>query len=91
VRVSTVSGPLPRPERLGPGHPSGPLPRQERVGAGHPSGPLPAAVGSGSGPATGRTRTATPPAGQTLDPETWALWQRQLATTIKGRRTHRWR
>ena len=44
-----------------------------------------------SGPATGRTRTATPPAGQTLDPETWALWQRQLATTVKGRRTHRWR
>jgi hypothetical protein len=43
------------------------------------------------GPATGRTRTATPPAGQTLDPETWALWQRQLATTVKGRRTHRWR
>ncbi len=81
------SGPLPRQERVE--HPSGPLPRQERVGTGHPSGPLPAAAASG--PATGRTRTATPPAGQTLDPETWALWQRQLATTIKGRRTHRWR
>ncbi|HEY2190934.1 MAG TPA: hypothetical protein VGH76_01350 [Actinomycetospora sp.] len=95
------------PPPLPPGHPSGPLPRQERVGAGHPSGPLPAAVGAGTpargeavgsasaaraaGPGTGRTRTATPPAGQTLDPETWALWQRQLATTIKGRRTHRWR
>ena len=93
--AASTSGPLPRPERPGTGHPSGPLPRQERVGAGHPSGPLPTAVGSGSrasaGPATGRTRTATPPAGQTLDPETWALWQRQLATTIKGRRTHRWR
>jgi hypothetical protein len=101
--ASTMSGPMPRPG-VGPGagHPSGPLPRQERVGAGHPSGPLPTAVGSGSssgrsasgvsaGPATGRTRTATPPAGQTLDPETWALWQRQLATTVKGRRTHRWR
>jgi hypothetical protein len=86
---ATGSGPLPRQERPGTAHPSGPLPRQERVGAGHPSGPLPAATGSG--PSTGRTRTATPPAGQTLDPETWALWQRQLATTIKGRRTHRWR
>ena len=102
VRVSTASGPLPRPQGLAPGHPSGPLPRQERVGAGHPSGPLPAVTGPGpvrsssggsttGGPATGRTRTATPPAGQTLDPETWALWQRQLATTVKGRRTHRWR
>jgi hypothetical protein len=86
---ATGSGPLPRQERPGTAHPSGPLPRQERVGAGHPSGPLPAATGSG--PSTGRSRTATPPAGQTLDPETWALWQRQLATTIKGRRTHRWR
>ncbi len=102
-----VVPPPPFPERPGSGHPSGPLPattgsgpvlRQGRPGAGHPSGPLPA-VGAGSssgrsrpeGPATGRTRTATPPAGQTLDPETWALWQRQLATTIKGRRTHRWR
>ncbi|MDT7741952.1 MAG: hypothetical protein QOE59_1030 [Actinomycetota bacterium] len=95
--LPAASGPLPVAAT------SGPLPRQERVGAGHPSGPLPTAVGSGSssgrsstgrsstGPATGRTRTATPPAGQTLDPETWALWQRQLATTIKGRRTHRWR
>jgi hypothetical protein len=99
--AAATSGPLPRQERVGVGHPSGPLPRQERVGAEHPSGPLPTAVGSGSssarsahsstGPATGRTRTATPTAGQTLDPETWALWQRQLATTIKGRRTHRWR
>ncbi len=96
-----ASGPVLRHDRPGPGHPSGPLPRQERVGGGHPSGPLPAAVGAGpsaartssgsEGPSTGRTRTVTPPAGQTLDPETWALWQRQLATTVKGRRTHRWR
>lgn len=92
--VGHPSGPLPASSA------SGPLPRQERTG------PQPVAVGrnvagswgaesSGSeaahGPDTGRTRTATPPAGQTLDPETWALWQRQLATTIKGRRTHRWR
>jgi hypothetical protein len=59
------------------------------------TGPGPVRSSSGGstpgGPATGRTRTATPPAGQTLDPETWALWQRQLATTVKGRRTHRWR
>jgi hypothetical protein len=90
------------PPPLPAGHPSGPLPRQERTG--HPSGPLPAPVGAGasaaragsssgssSGSSTGQTRTVTPPGGQTLDPETWALWQRQLATTIKGRRTHRWR
>jgi len=93
--VPVASGPLPAVSRPAPATSgplpaaSGPLPRQERVRAGHPSGPLPTATGSG--PATGRTRTATPPAGQTLDPETWALWQRQLATTIKGRRTHRWR
>ena len=105
--ASTSSGSLPRQDRPGAGHPSGPLPQQERpaghpsgplpVGArtGAGSGPGRAAVAVSStveaGPATGRTRTATPPAGQTLDPETWALWQRQLATTIKGRRTHRWR
>jgi hypothetical protein len=103
--ASTGSGPVLHRGRPGAGHPSGPLPRQERVGTAHPSGPLPAAASgqlpaaasgpqpaaAASGPATGRTRTATPPAGQTLDPETWALWQRQLATTIKGRRTHRWR
>ncbi|MCD2192342.1 hypothetical protein LQ327_02885 [Actinomycetospora endophytica] len=92
------SGPLPAA-----GHPSGPLPAAARTGsqpvaARTGSQPAAARVGSGSsesessgGPDTGRTRTATPPAGQTLDPETWALWQRQLATTIKGRRTHRWR
>ncbi|GAA4835689.1 hypothetical protein GCM10023201_25410 [Actinomycetospora corticicola] len=51
---------------------------------------------TGSTPRTGSTRTA-PSSGMsdtgnhTLDPETWALWQRQLATTVKGRRTHRWR
>ncbi len=96
--VGHPSGPLPATS-------SGPALRAGRPGTGHPSGPLPAAVGtadrssstgstrvaSSDGPATGRTRTATPPGGQTLDPETWALWQRQLATTIKGRRTHRWR
>ncbi len=104
--AATSSGPLPRQDRPGAGHPSGPLPRQDRP-VGHPSGPLPVGARSGPGssgsgraaaspadeasPSTGRTRVATPPAGQTLDPETWALWQRQLATTIKGRRTHRWR
>jgi hypothetical protein len=88
------SGPLPLQERSATGHPSDPLPAAPRTG----SVPVMARTGSGSStsqgseaPDTGRTRTATPPAGQTLDPETWALWQRQLATTIKGRRTHRWR
>jgi hypothetical protein len=97
------SGPLPRQERPAPEHPSGPLPaaapRTGSVPAMARSGPGSSRGESSDGPAasesrgpdTGRTRTATPPAGQTLDPETWALWQRQLATTIKGRRTHRWR
>lgn len=31
---------------------------------------------------------STPPGGQTLDPETWELWQRQLRSTARGRRTH---
>ncbi|MEJ2868932.1 hypothetical protein WCD74_14260 [Actinomycetospora sp. OC33-EN08] len=87
------SGPLPvstaSPATTGP-HP--------RTG----SGPLPVAAAARSdGPSTssqprpGQTRTGTssgPSTGSTtLDPETWALWQRQLATTVKGRRTHRWR
>ncbi|NMO92512.1 hypothetical protein [Actinomycetospora sp. TBRC 11914] len=100
--AAPTSGPVLRPDVTGHGHPSGPLPAP--VGAGARSGRPAAGYSSGSstgyssgssaaseGPSTGRTRTATPPAGQTLDPETWALWQRQLATTIKGRRTHRWR
>jgi hypothetical protein len=87
-------GPMPSQQRPAAGHPSGPL----------PAAPLPAAAPSAAGtvtssgavssPSTGRTRTVTttaPSGTQTLDPETWALWQRQLATTIKGRRTHRWR
>ncbi|HEY2224205.1 hypothetical protein [Actinomycetospora sp.] len=93
-RPAHPSGPLPHQAQPAAGHPSGPLPAPR-------TGPVPALARSGAGsseaserpegPDTGRTRTATPPAGQTLDPETWALWQRQLATTIKGRRTHRWR
>jgi hypothetical protein len=66
------------------------------------SGPIPVGAArstgsSGSAARTGSTRTTPPPSGtgdtgnHTLDPETWALWQRQLATTVKGRRTHRWR
>ncbi|WP_211214511.1 hypothetical protein [Actinomycetospora chiangmaiensis] len=66
------------------------------------SGPIPVGAAAtrtgsaGSAARTGSTRTA-PSSGtgdtgnHTLDPETWALWQRQLATTVKGRRTHRWR
>ena len=30
----------------------------------------------------------TPPGGQSLDPATFELWQRQLRSTARGRRTH---
>ncbi|MFC5065878.1 hypothetical protein [Actinomycetospora atypica] len=62
------------------------------------SGPSTGSTRTASATTTGSHRTATasarpstPAEGTTLDPETWALWQRQLATTVKGRRTHRWR
>lgn len=100
------SGPLPQ-QRPASEHPSGPVPAAAATGAHPTSTPRGSSRSSGPQGApgaetgsvgegrtetqTGRTRTATPPSGQTLDPETWALWQRQLATTIKGRRTHRWR
>ncbi|MDL5155713.1 hypothetical protein [Actinomycetospora termitidis] len=106
VPVATGSGSSTGSQPTTGAHPSGPGPTtgsHPRTG----SGPVPvaaaarsAATGSstGSHPRTGPTRTdptrTDPSSGTgstTLDPETWALWQRQLATTVKGRRTHRWR
>ncbi|WP_433800196.1 hypothetical protein [Actinomycetospora sp. CA-084318] len=89
----TGSGPLPVAASTTGSHPrtgSGPLP------GGASSSRSSSATRSGSGSTTGATRTASSSGtgdtgNHTLDPETWALWQRQLATTVKGRRTHRWR
>ncbi|MBC3192617.1 hypothetical protein H7X46_16250 [Pseudonocardia sp. C8] len=55
--------------------------------------PAPATVlpgGDASGPVRmPRQRTSsTPPAARTLDPDTWARWQRRLETAEPGRRAH---
>ena len=47
----------------------------------HPSHPSLPALPSPRAP-------QTPPSGQTLDPETFELWQQRLQSTSRGRRTH---
>jgi hypothetical protein len=50
-----------------------------------PSTPIPAAP---DGALPSPRAPQTPPGGQSLDPATFELWQRQLRSTARGRRTH---
>lgn len=51
--------------------------------------PLSAAPPVPDSPLIPRQRTSsTPPGAQTLDPDTWAQWQRRLESTEPGRRAH---
>lgn len=97
VPPRTPAAPLVPPAPAAPAR-SGAAPAQDPPSLPRPRerGTPPRGTARAATPAAGRAldphtggRTLDPhTGGQTLDPHTWELWQRQIDTTVRGRRTH---
>lgn len=97
VPAAASSGPIARAASPGPvpataSSSSAPSARTSSSGRVPPAaspGPVPRAVPEPAPAAIPRQRTSsTPPGARTLDPDTWAQWQRRLESTQPGRRAH---